>query len=114
MTESGIAFRPECKKTVKTINPDLSPFIPDFFGSLKEFVGSFLMSFSHWAKTQSRFPSFPRKAGTQIRDVPVDRVSLGFCPCFPVRATLGPRVRGDDERGESRETWAEDREKGIT
>ncbi len=43
----------------------------------------------------------PAKAGTQIRNGPVDCVSSEFSPCFPVRPPLDPRFRGDDERGAS-------------
>jgi hypothetical protein len=39
----------------------------------------------------------PAKAGIQIRDDPVDCVSPGFFPCFPVRPPLDPCLRGDDE-----------------
>jgi hypothetical protein len=43
------------------------------------------------------FSVIPAKAGTQSRVDLVDCVSPRFSFCFPVRASLGPRFRGDDE-----------------
>ncbi len=72
------------------------------------------MSFSHGG--QNTIPLFviPAKAGTQIRDVLVDRVSLGFSPCFPFALLWVPAFAGMTNGDESWETWTEDREKGIT
>jgi hypothetical protein len=57
------------------------------------------MRFPHGSPNTIALFVIPAKAGPQIRDVLVDYVFPRFPPCFPVRASLGPRVRGDDERG---------------
>ncbi len=50
----------------------------------------------------------PAKAGIQVRNNPVDCVSPGFFPCFPVRPPLDPRFRGDDEGGRVRRFESQD------
>jgi hypothetical protein len=96
--ESGIALRPECKRI-------------RFF---EQICGGHSDKFCAFKPKHALFFVIPAKAGIQIRDDPVDCVSRGFFRCFPVRPPLDPRFAGMTERGKSRESWAEVREKGAT
>ncbi len=61
--------------------------------------GWILMSFSHSSQNTIALFVIPAQAGTQIRDGWTGFVCSWFCGCFPVLASLGPRVRGDDGLG---------------